>query len=183
MAVPGHDFGTWRGIRILGEKSSPSLDPSRRPVLSALQAVKLLRLIIRANESLTVFTLHTLSILPPLPTFSGAALGGSAIYSSNSNELLLLLFLREILFARITFKNLKTRQSGITAPPREFRECISPKRFQYAILTLCRESKDPRHKFKTRSETSVPCWRRGGAKFVIISSFERNQPHNYLDHS
>lgn len=41
--------------------------------LSAFQAVKLLRLIIRANESLTVFTLHTLLGLSILCTLLATA--------------------------------------------------------------------------------------------------------------
>ena len=55
------------GRRIRFRRKNLSFEPRRgsirsRLVLSALQAVKLLRLIIRANESLTVFTLRTRSL-------------------------------------------------------------------------------------------------------------------------
>lgn len=54
LRLSGRYFGTWPKNKASQERNLLPL-----PVLSALQAVKLLRLIIPANESLTVFTLHT----------------------------------------------------------------------------------------------------------------------------
>lgn len=108
-------FGTWPK-----NKASQQRNLLPLPVLSALQAVKLLRLIIPANESLTVFTLHTHHALS-LSLFSflssGVALGGP---NTRNFQFQLLLSLVEkftqILFQRklyVTINSPDSSSSGL----------------------------------------------------------------------
>lgn len=162
-------FGTWPK-----NKASQQRNLLPLPVLSALQAVKLLRLIIPANESLTVFTLHThhalslsLSILLPLQwrrprwaqyskfPISIIAISRGKIYPNFISTKIVRHDQLTRLF-QLGIENLKTFEID--------RECyiyifIKASSREKLFLPICnfnvlpRESKDPRN-FKTRSKTS-----------------------------
>lgn len=80
VVVVVFSFRMWRSIRLVKPFSLSEALPWHLFILalSAFQAVKLLRLIIRANESLTVFTLHTLLGLSILCTLlaTASSIGG-----------------------------------------------------------------------------------------------------------
>lgn len=161
LHLSGRYFGTWPKNKASQERNLLPL-----PVLSALQAVKLLRLIIPANESLTVFTLHThraLSIL--LPT-SGVALGGPntqnlLLQIRPFNPLFVLPFVEK--FPQISLQRINSRDNTLfhywvenlrknfeltirtafreyEAGSRAGRNCFQ----YYNFNVLPRESKDPR---------------------------------------